>query len=523
MSVMTTSPTFGCSRRQLLGAAGWLGLGAAALPAAATVPAGGAQAHVTGVFGPVFAWPVMPIHTALLPDGRVLGFGTDTTGAQGATLRYVVWDPALGESPEAMLLLDNRTGTDIFCAGQVLTASGQLLLLGGDRIVGSQRNYANDKVNLFDPATLTLTEQPQSMRFQRWYASALETLQGDTLVLGGRIDKTYAGDPDTPATTETVASTPELRGLDGHWRTLDGARNEYAYGSKNVSFYYPRGWLAPDGRVLIVGHGTELYALNTEGTGRLSTLPVPLPLGHQLLPSALFAPGRVLSARRSAQAVVIDFNSPTPQVSATAALALNRQYGNLTVLADGQVWANGGTANGNSLDGASWEGEIWNPATGRWQATATAKKARLYHSTALLLPDGSVLTGGGGSPGPQTNLNAERFYPPYLYLKDGSGLPAPRPVIKKAPTVVVRGQKFKLTLKDSPAISRVTLLRLGAVTHNFNSGQSFDALAFTQVAQQLRLKISAARWQTPPGFYLLFVWDGAGVPSQAAIVRLVEA
>ena len=66
---------------------------------------------------------------------------------------------------------------------------------------------------------------------------------------------------------------------------------------------------------------------------------------------------------------------------------------------------------------------------------------RQYHSTALLLPDGRVLSSGGGVCGVCDSVgylakNAEVFSPPYLFKKDGSGELAPRPQITSAPAKV---------------------------------------------------------------------------------------
>ena len=76
-----------------------------------------------------------------------------------------------------------------------------------------------------------------------------------------------------------------------------------------------------------------------------------------------------------------------------------------------KVLVTGGSAVANQLTGVAYAATIWNPATGQWTLGASAVKPRLYHSTALLLPDGSVLTAGGGAPGPVKNLNAEIYYP----------------------------------------------------------------------------------------------------------------
>ena len=92
-------------------------------------------------------------------------------------------------------------------------------------------------------------------------------------------------------------------------------------------------------------------------------------------------------------------------------MSTQRQWVSATVLADGRVLGTGGSAVENQLNGVNNVAEIWNPATGQWTQGTAGVNARLYHSTALLLPDARVLIAGGGAPGPLVNLNAEIYYP----------------------------------------------------------------------------------------------------------------
>jgi YD repeat-containing protein len=140
-----------------------------------------------------------------------------------------------------------------------------------------------------------------------------------------------------------------------------------------------------------------------------------------------------------------------------------------------------------------------------------------------LLPDGSVLTGGGGAPGPVKNLNAEIYYPPYLY--DGSGQPAARPSLVTAPRLLQLhlNQQFTATVGSGAPISRVTLLREGSVTHSFDPGQRFLQLGFTQAGQTLTITLPGIDPNVVvPGYYMLFVFNQAGVPSVAKIVRVLS-
>lgn len=109
----------------------------------------------------------------------------------------------------------------------------------------------------------------------------------------------------------------------------------------------------------------------------------------------MFAPGRILSIRNNRVSTVVDIiGTGEPVLSSGGNLIKDRKYSNATVLADGRVWVNGGSSTGNDLTGASLDSELWDPATRVWTTVASAATARLYHSSSLLLPDGTVLTGG---------------------------------------------------------------------------------------------------------------------------------
>ena len=159
---------------------------------------------------------------------------------------------------------------------------------------------------------------------------------------------------------------------------------------------------------------------------------------------------------------------------------------------------------------------------------ASASRVRQYHSTAALLPDGRVLTGGGGICGPcatkgYLEKNIEYFSPPYLFTKDGTGRLAPRPVISSAPATTGYAQTFAVATEQAGSISKVGLVRLSAPTHAQDQGQRYVPLAFTASGSNLTVTAPATTRIAPPGHYMLFVTDTAGVPSVAKIIQLVGA
>jgi hypothetical protein len=137
----------------------------------------------------------------------------------------------------------------------------------------------------------------------------------------------------------------------------------------------------------------------------------------------------------------------------------------------------------------------------------------------MLLPDATVLTGGGGAPGPVKNLNSEIYYPPYLYATNGT--PAVRPVISATASKLLNpGDTVNITVGPTDIISRLTFVRTGSATHSNNSDQRFLALSFAQEGQNVTAVLPRDATTLVAGFYMLFAFNDAGVPSVARIFNV---
>src|SRR5262249_21728924 len=155
--------------------------------------------------------------------------------------------------------------------------------------------------------------------------------------------------------------------------------------------------------------------------------------------------------------------------------------------------------------------ELFDPANETWTPLAPVRVPRGYHGSAILLPDGRVaLAGKDGSF--QADIfkypdhRVELFSPPYLFA--GS-----RPVITGAPGQVAYGAPITIAFTSDVSISRVVLMRPGAVTHQFNMEQRLVELACTQPAPgTLSATAPPNANVAPPGSYLCFLIDAAGVP-----------
>jgi hypothetical protein len=142
---------------------------------------------------------------------------------------------------------------------------------------------------------------------------------------------------------------------------------------------------------------------------------------------------------------------------------------------------------------------------------------REYHSEGLLLPDARVLISGGGRFNDDNeatyNYSCEIFAPPYLYK-------GARPTITTAPPQITYGGQFNVTTPDAASIAKVSLIRYGAVTHGMNFAQRFIPLTFAlNGANTLTVTAPVSSYLAPPGNYLLFIVNSAGVPSVAATVH----
>ena len=468
-----------------------------AAAAAATVVAGPQD---VGQWGPVVAWPVVGVHVALLPNGKVLAYdsigdnATETYPVQDHT-RATIWDPATGlQTP-----VDVDTGFNIFCSGLAHLMDGRMFIAGGNK---DQQLNGIVQTHTFDFTTNQWALGP-NMAAGRWYPTVTPLNNGEMLITSGRVN------------------TPEVRTLSGTLRSLSTA-------SLSLPLY-PWIDVAPNGTAFYSGPDQTLRALNTAGTGAWQTFGQRDSVNRDYGGHAIFDVGKMLVAGggpSTKDARVVDFSGASPQVTATAPMAFGRRQHNLTVLADGSVLATGGNSSGASLvdlNAGVYPAEQWNPATGQWKTLASMQVTRQYHSTALLLPDGRVLSSGGGICGTCDQVgylakNAEIFWPPYLFQADGTL--APRPAIDAAPSSTTYGASMTIATANPASISKVALVRLGAVTHSDNMEQRYVPLAFTVGASSLTASVPSSANVVPPGFYMLFIVDANGVPSVASMVNV---
>jgi hypothetical protein len=433
-----------------------------------------------GQWSGVISWPNVAVHMLMLPTGRVLAFGKATP---------TLWNPPVSAFKPKV------STVPVFCSGHADLPDGRVLVMGGDSING--KGLAN--ASIYQPEPTGMWIPVAKMHYGRWYPTATTLADGTVLVNAGT---------DYNGKNVTI---PEVWTGTG-WRTLTGANRTIAM--------YPRSFLAPDGRVFLAGPDQPSLWLNTSGSGAYATGPSRLAVDRDYGSAVMYAPGKILYVGGgdppTASAETIDLNAASPTWRATGSMSVARRQLNAVVLPTGDVLVLGGESGPgfNNIATAVRSAELWSPTAGTWTTLASASVPRGYHTAAVLLSDGRVLLGGSGDTHDVPNqLNAEIFSPPYLFK-------GTRPAITSVPTSVGYGQSFTVATAQASAIAQANLLRLGAVTHAFDQNARLVPLTFTRGAGVLTVQAPARGTVAPPGVYMLFLVDGNGVPSVAAMVRV---
>jgi Domain of unknown function (DUF1929)/Carbohydrate binding module (family 6) len=516
---------------------------------------------VVGEVSQLYQWSLMPIHAALMPNGKVYAWGGGNNNNAG--INFGIVDPMAGQNVPNLTFYQP---TNLFCAGFSHLPDGRLLVAGGhwDNFQGVP------DANIFDSKTETLTstssmfaeKRPNAVgnpkgdasfnpnlyyqdpkHVGRWYPSTTSLANGEILVSEG-----YS------MLQDVVNNLPEVWQTNngGGWRALSNAQVTEPGALSYYPFQYPR----PNGEVVRVGpESTGVYAFTTGGNGTYRKLNNrPDGLNRDYGSAAMFSPGKVLlvggnggdgSGRSpSDTGVVVDIRNDQPTFTATPNMQFGRRHLSTTVLPTGDVLISGGSSgeSGHNKAPYPFEMELYNVKTNTFKTVANMRRGRGYHSIALLLPDGRIMIGGGGNcAGCQTNVspdapigdqnNIEYYKPPYLFTPNGNGGQTEvtnRPVITDisqngAPvsidTNLGYNQSFQMTTSGK-AITRVTMIKLGAVTHARNFDQNFNELAQFNNGSSLTVTTPTERAWATPGHYMIFAIDTDGVPSVAKIIKL---
>ena len=367
-----------------------------------------------GRWGAPLPLPVMGIHAIMLPTGKVLMFAypenwSRKPSAANAATAYV-WDPATGASRRVDPPVDPATGlpVNIWCGGQSFLADGRVLVTGGN-LRYQQTGYAYrglNKVYTFNPFSETWTQQPD-MRHGRWYPTQVLQPDGRTLIMSG-LDEN--GQPrrghDTPLNKDVEVFTPSS---DPNGRGTISLASGPAPALKGM---YPHTFVMPSGRTLVAGPYAQDSFFMTPDAERTSYAygDVANLRAEHYWGTAVLMPGStqvlvVGGSERDADAgatkatELFDEAAPGAGWRAGAPLNTGRAHHNTVILPDRSLATFGGGY--GDVGGDQWVSgpehktvELYDPASGRWRLGPAQAENRSYHSTAVLLPDGRVMSAG---------------------------------------------------------------------------------------------------------------------------------
>jgi hypothetical protein len=469
----------------------------------------------TGIWRPVFVvMPINPVHMALMHTGKVLVVAGSGSSRDPESLHAAVLDPASWNVKTFSLEYD------MFCNGMVVLPDGRPFIMGGTMRyptpgVGSWLGLPYTSV--FSPSTETFT-RTATMSGGRWYPTGTVLSDGRVMVTSGVLDSVGNGqglinrtvqiyDPATDRWTDAGNGFPGL-------------------------VLYPRQTLLPSGQVFVSGASpTSQYFDPTTFTwtpgpktccGLVrnygSTVLLPLTPANQFKPTVMILGGGLDKNHVTDTTETIDLSAARPEWKQGPSMIKARMDLNATILPNGQVLVSGGSSLGEQADTAVLQSEIYDPLAKTLTPMATMKYPRLYHSNTLLLPDATVLAAGSNPNFPIFEPQMEVYWPTYLFNSDGS--PATRPVITSVGGPLSYGGVFRISTPDAASIGSVVLLRPGAPTHAFDMEQRLVGLNFNTGSGILNATAPADSKLAPPGYYMLFILNKAGVPSVAQFVLL---
>jgi hypothetical protein len=465
-----------------------------------------------------FVIPVVGVTSVLLHTGKVLFWSYDPATwlnpASSNTGVAYIWDPA------------TRTGhsitppENIWCGGQTVLADGRVFLAGGNlRYADSNASWKGTLTTYnFIPATESFVKQPDMLR-GRWYPTTTRLADNRVVITSG-FDETGSDRINNDVEIFTPSSS------------LTGVGTITLAGSNDPSGLYPLQFLLAEGGMLQAGPfqaASYLYnPLANEWSQLTPMLSHHSEYGNGIIYTdasgatprqVIMVAGGVNGSQTVAGNEWLDGNYPAAASwQAFPKWLQPRHNANTVILPDGKLLTIGGNRAATTYDDPLFQTEMYSTAateTGQWQAMAPHAIQAAYHSSAILLPDATVLLSQDDldhSAAAAAQHKAQIYSPPYLFQ-------GRRPKINNVPTSVSRGQSFDVgTDRD---VASAVLVAPGATTHGNDMHQRAVRLPVQLGSRGLTATVPNSAGTVPSGYYMLFVLDSGGIPSVAKFVSVL--
>jgi galactose oxidase len=499
-----------------------------------------------GEWGKSFDLLNVPVHASLLPTGKVLYWGRrwtfdspspivtlamiNTQSMDQHATKSFLWDPPRAGETTSSTTKSKTTATqpkdgnnadvNLFCSGHSFQPDGSLLVVGGHL----RDTEGVQQACVYNPYKDEWSALPK-INNGRWYPSALTLSDGSTLSISG----SFFVNEDRTGRHVTTNMQPQI------WRNNAWVN----IGSPPQLINYPRLHLNPKGGAFMAGPQATSSFLRQDGTWEPSGLPRTA-REREFAPSVSYDRGKIIfigggndqgSDEPTNITEIIDLDQAPQDRKWNLAkpLSIKRRQHNATVLPDGTVLVTGGTKGPgfSNIDAGNpvKTPELWTPPTNTsppfndtWTSMADASEdQRCYHSIALLLPDGQVISAGSGEGANNPPvISAQLFRPPYLCKG------VQQPTLVTAPVDIEFDQKtFDVTVGADDVIKKASWIRIGSVTHANNMSQTFMWLPCKQQGSKVTVDAPDNKNLTPPGHYMLFLLNEKNVPSRPSYVDKV--
>ncbi|MGD0980908.1 MAG: galactose oxidase-like domain-containing protein [Solirubrobacteraceae bacterium] len=387
-----------------------------------------------------------------------------------------------------------------------------------------QTFWGSHKSYIFNPATETY-QRVSNLNIARWYPSLVGLKNGEVLAVSGLNEFGQMIQGQTEIFSEATKKwtlTPKLT---------------------RVFPTYPALFLMPDGNLFFsgsnagygsatVGRTPGIWNLTTNAFTDIRGLKDPQyteTSGSVLLPPAQAQKYMIIggggvgqSNKGTGRTAIVDLNDKHPHWTPGPSLPVQTRYPDVVILPDNQVLiTNGSKYYRGELGSDILTCHVYNPATNKLSALASPTVGRDYHSEALLLPDGRVITLGGnplfGNSTDSINgyfqQEIEIYSPPYLY----HGV---RPKITGGPRQLSRGETALFDTPNASLIEGARLIAPGAATHVTDTVQRSIELSVVREGNKISVTIPSNEGLVPSDWYMLFVTNPAGTPSTAYWVHV---
>ncbi|KAK1761574.1 galactose oxidase precursor [Echria macrotheca] len=491
------------------------------------VPADGSL----GRWGPTINFPLVPVSIFVDPvekesRGNIIVFSSNSRDGiedgEAEATRTAIWDRIGKRVSEEQV---KNTHHQMFCPGTALDVNGSVIITGGASAA---------KTTVYDPVNKDW-KPLHVMKLPRGYQGAVTLADGRMFVIGGSW---------SPSDSKDSRGGEIYDPFTNEWKKLENCSAEDIRTKTDGYLDYRADnhvWLMAwkDNWIFHAGPAADMHWINTTApNGALKNAGKREEDGAMCGIAVMYdaAEGEILTAggapdygkKASGNAFIIKLNKTGEAVTVAPAgkgLRWPRTFLNAVVLPNGDTFVAGGMLIGQPYNDttAVFTPELWSLKDKAWKEMAPNSIPRTYHSVGLLLPDATVLVGGGGLANNRTvnHLDAQIYTPPYLIDK------GPRPVIKSLPTspkvmLVMLGQHLVFST-DSEVVD-ASLIRYGAATHNLNNDQRRIRLTPERDLKsprvfKYRVKVPENPGVAIPGYWMLFVMNKAGVPSVAATVQ----